>query len=137
MTDAQAWALAASVIAVGWLTLRFVHVERQEKRFASARELLHRERMAALDQGLVPPEEPRIGEPGSRAPLSWQAAVLGLGIVLLCAGVGFTIGLRLVPRTPEMVGMQELASLGLIPALAGAGLVLFWYLLGRSGGGAS
>ena len=137
MTDAQVWALAAAAVAMLWLVLRFVYLERQAKRGIGVRELLHRERMAALDQGLLPPEEPRIEETGRGSLPRWDSAMLGLGLVLLCAGVGFMIGLKLVPRTPEMLGMQELASLGLIPALAGAGLVLYWFLLRRSGKGAA
>lgn len=137
MTDAQVWALVVGGVGVIWLTLRFVQLERQAGRRAAARKLLHEERMAALEQGLLPPEEPWVEGRGAAGRVTWPSAVLGLGLVLLCAGVGFTVGLRLVPRTPEMLGMQELASLGLIPALAGAGLVLYWHLLRRSGGGAT
>lgn len=135
MTDAQAWALAASVVAALWLSFRFVLLERQARRRGEARELFHRERMAALEQGFVPPEEPSLEEKTGISRMRWESAMLGLGIFLLCVGVGFMIGLRLVPRTPEMLGMQELASLGLIPAMAGAGLVLYWFLLRRSGDG--
>lgn len=135
MTDSQSWALAAAVVAGLFVVLRFVRLERQAQRRATARELLHRERMAAIDRNLQPPADASPAR--SAAAPRWESTILGLGLVLLCTGLGFMLGLRLVPRTPEMLGMQELASLGLIPALAGAGFLFYWFLLGRSSGGAS
>jgi hypothetical protein len=42
------------------------------------------------------------------------------------------IGLLFVPATPEMGGMRDLAPLGAIPIMTGAGLLLYHALLRRS-----
>jgi len=49
--------------------------------------------------------------------------MLMVGGTLLFGGVGYWVGLSSVPRTPQTLGMHELASLGAIPALVGAGLL--------------
>lgn len=137
MTDPQAWALVAFAVAALWLVLRYRFREREARRRHEREELRSRERMAALEQGMVPPEEPPSREPARDSAVSWESIVLGLGLVLSLAGIGSVVGLHLVPRTPEVRGLQEMASLGLIPTMAGIGLVLYWVLLQRSKGGHS
>lgn len=115
--------LAAAALAVWARHLR------EAKRVAE-REMIHRERMAALEKGAALPELPAgLQAPGEasgngRAWVS-QAALLA-GLTLLFAGVGLFAAFTMIPGTPETAGMQALAPIGLIPAFAGLGLLLFY-----------
>ncbi|HEX6199391.1 MAG TPA: DUF6249 domain-containing protein [Thermoanaerobaculia bacterium] len=117
--------LAAAALAVWARHLR------ESKRVAE-REMIHRERMAALEKGLALPELPA----GLRAPgelsgngRAWvsQAALLA-GLTLLFGGIGLFLAFFIIPDTPETAGMQAIAPVGLMPAFAGVGLLLFYVL---------
>lgn len=106
---------------------------REAKRVA-VREMLHRERVAALEKGQPLPEVPaETGAADGGDPAAWigRTALL-VGLALLFAGIGFGAAFGLVPDTPETMGMQELAPLGLLPAFTGVGLLLFYLLDRRS-----
>ena len=115
--------LAAAALAVWARHLR------ESKRLAE-REMVHRERMVALEKGAALPELLA----GLRAPgevpgngRAWvsQAALLA-GLTLLFAGVGLFVGFTMVPDTPETAGLHAMAPVGFIPAFAGLGLLLFY-----------
>lgn len=117
--------LAAAALAVWARHLR------ESKRLAE-REMVHRERMAALEKGAPLPELLA----GLRAPgeapgngRAWvaQAALLA-GLTLLLGGVGLFVAFTMIADTPETAGLQALAPVGLIPAFAGLGLLLFYDL---------
>lgn len=104
----------------------------KETKRVAKREMLHRERMAALEQGVALPElaegSPNTGQ-GAGNGRGWvaQAALLA-GLTLLFGGVGFVAAFYFTPSTPETVGMRELAPMGFIPAFAGLGLLIFYVL---------
>lgn len=117
--------LAAAALAVWARHLR------ESKRVAE-REMIHRERLAALEKGAALPELLA----GLRAPgdppgngRGWvsQAALLA-GLALLFAGVGLFVAFTMIPEAPKGDGLHSLAPVGLIPAFAGLGLLLFYDL---------
>jgi hypothetical protein len=57
---------------------------------------------------------------------------LGLGLLFFFFGIGFFIAFNIIPDTPATRGMQEMASLGFIPALSGIGLLAFYLLTRRT-----
>jgi hypothetical protein len=117
--------LAAAALAVWARHLR------EAKRVAE-REMIHRERMAALEKGAALPELPAglrgaSEETGNGRAWVSQAALLA-GLTLLLGGIGLFVAFIMVPDTPEMGGLQAMAPIGLIPAFAGLGLLLFYDL---------
>ena len=108
-------ALAAAAIAY----MLFKHRERQRRL-----ELVHQERLAAMDKGFplleLPIDLPR-RPPDPRAPLVH-------GIVWSAFGVGGMLALRLV----GLPGGPPLWPLPLPLALLGAGLILYYVLVSRA-----
>jgi hypothetical protein len=146
MTTELGWALLAILIIAGWIGVGFAREQLERRNRMRLREMLHQERMAALDKGLVLPETDvddlllqsfdASQVRGSPLPegLSERAlrrTVLGIGLVLLFGGVGWYLGVSAVPSTRETLGMPEMASLGAIPAMVGLGLLIFWLALVR------
>jgi hypothetical protein len=134
MTD-WIWPIVAAVAIAAWAGVR-VHRERLRHRLAAERErMLHEERLAAMrdrnwaELGLdiahahVPREEAAVD-----AHAMIRHAALAAGLVLLLAGIGYVVGIALVPETRETLGLREMATIGLIPAMAGAGLLAYVYL---------
>lgn len=122
-------ALAALVlITSAWLLSRHV----RDAKLLRLREMAHRERLAALERGIessIPrPDEFELEPP---RPFPLDRLVLGAGIVLTSGGVGTMAAYRLIPRTREMAGMQELWTLGLIPVALGLGLLLYAWISRR------
>lgn len=130
MSYEQVWMaiLIPALLAAAALAVWARHL-REAKRVAE-REMLHRERMAALEKGAALPELPAglrgAGEEtgNGRAWVS-QAALLA-GLTLLFAGVGLFVAFIMIPDTPKGDGLHSIAPVGLIPALAGLGLLLFY-----------
>ena len=94
-------------------------------------EMLHQERLAAIEKGIPLPELPELGPPPPR-PVGPKKehpnAALATGIILLFAGLGGVAALALVPA-------QELRRYWSTPlplAMVGFGLVLFHYLTKKS-----
>ena len=138
--------LVLGLAAGGGLSVWSRHLA-QKKRL-EVRRMIHRERMAALEKGVglseLPPDLAGAaggarGEAGGEgAGARWvQRSALAAGLTLVFVGLGMSVGLHLVPETPELSGLGDLAFLGVIPLFAGVGLLLFWWLDRRlTGGGA-
>lgn len=97
------------------------------------REMIHRERMAAMEKGL-PIDEikledtamPEITMTSSRADtVTWiRFTALFLGLAFFFGGIGMTVAFRIAPD----YGFNEIWSIGLIPALTGLGLLIFYFM---------
>ena len=97
------------------------------------RQMRHRERLAAIDKGSLEGQPPSgEGDPSMSNPaMQWKdpatyvnwfrLTTLGLGFLLMFGGVGMLTAFIIIPD-PEM---QKLWSVGLIPIMAGFGLLLF------------
>jgi hypothetical protein len=105
-------ALAAVVVAY----LYFRHVERQRRL-----EIVHQERLAAMDKGIPLPELPRDAPKVPKPPDPREPLIHG--IVWLALGFGAMLALRLIPHAPV------LWPLPLPIALLGIGLILYYALV--------
>jgi hypothetical protein len=119
--------LAALAVPLGFFSI-FVFFGYFDYRSKKRRlEVLHQERMAAIEKGIPLPELPEL-EPPPRpaAPKGdYPNAALLTGIILLCAGVGGIGGFILSPP------LQKYFSLPLPLVLVGFGLVLYHYLTNK------
>lgn len=139
MRDDYFWALFGLAWVFGWaLVWLLVHLQRQRTRLR-LREMAHRERLAALERQVPLPELPELDEDRALSPWTDPKAqpvllarlALGLGLLGLFVGIGFRLGSWL-SGDPDQ---HATWSLGLIPAMGGVGLLLYWLLLGRSASG--
>ena len=130
------WSLALllgvwSLILVG----RFIN----EKSRRSENELIYRERIEAMQKGLPlpdrPPESPiaqalaqqmGLNRTAQANSIRWfRTASLALGLFFLFGGLG------MLAAYSVMDGFREIWAIGLIPAMAGVGFLLF-FVLSRS-----
>ena len=115
---------AGAVVATAVAVIHAVRLRHQ--RLLQEREMTHRERMAAIEKGLELPPVTAF-EANSQQPAAGGA--LPAGLVLLLGGVGLFVAFRFVPTVGDSgAGLHNFASLGLIPAFAGAGLVIFSWM---------
>lgn len=125
------WALGLGALAVWRGHLRRRHEER-------LREMVHRERMLALERQVPLPElldleakaPPRPAESGVDL-LGWRPRrpALGCGILAVALGGGIVAGFLL----SDIEELRATWSLGLIPLLLGNGLLLVHLLERRAG----
>ena len=102
----------------------------REKSRLKESEMIHRERVEAMQQGLPVPEAPEIPTTDagasirvSRLSIHWFRAVsLALGLLFLFTGIGMCFAF--------LIGedFRDVWSIGMIPAMAGIGLLLFFAL---------
>ncbi len=124
-------ALALAVIlAFIWgrqyLKLRKRHLER---------EMLHRERLLAMEKGIPLPEFPTLAEEPSGSLLDYLSGsiaipklALGCGLILIFGGAGMVAAFLIVPDSE----LHKVWSVGLIPGFIGVGFVLYYLFIRRS-----
>ena len=132
------WFLLALVFIFGWAGIVVLAKYLKNKSRARVRELIHKERMVAIEKGVPLGELPdhflqaENGESEGFLPNingDWDRKIaLGLGLVTLFGGIGLALGFYLIPETRDTEGLQSLASVGLIPTLIGVGLLLYYRL---------
>ena len=98
-----------------------------------ARAMLHAERLAAIEKGIAPPEEPRTaGEAGGKQPgtsggTESPTHALGMGLFWLFVGIGFILSMRVVyPESTRWGWGIIVVALGL------AYLVGYWLVRGKA-----
>ena len=130
MRDEFFWTVVVLVWVFGWVTIWYLRKRAVESRAMKLRELLHIERMAAITNGVPLPEIPTEDEaiPGwvqpeaERLRAVWlRRMALVLGLLALFTGVGMCAGFYWSPDR----NFHVMWSLGLIPMMAGVGLLLF------------
>jgi Domain of unknown function (DUF6249) len=124
-------ALALAVIlAFIWgrqyLKLRKRHLER---------EMLHRERLLAMEKGIPLPEFPTLAEEPSGSLLDYLSGsivipklALGCGLILIFGGAGMVAAFLIAPDSE----LHKAWSVGLIPGFIGVGFVLYYLFIRRS-----
>lgn len=132
------WALVALVWVFGWVAVWYLRRRAVESRSLKLRELVHRERMAAIEKGVPLPEIPAEEEAdpvwlrseAERMRAAWlRRTALILGLLFLFGGLGMCAGFYWAPDR----GFNGMWTLGLIPAMSGLGLLLYAVLASRSG----
>jgi hypothetical protein len=131
------WSLLALVWIFGWATLWYLRRRAVEQRQLKMREIVHRERMAALEKGVPLPEIPVDDEAdpawlrpeAERLRSAWLRRIATmLGLLALFAGLGMCAGFYWSPDR----GFHGMWTLGLIPAMSGVGLLLYAVVAPRS-----
>lgn len=120
--------LGALIIAVGYAAAVAAESTARQKARVRIRELIHDERIKALDKGIpiedLPPD-PSETENEWFASRSWMKGVrlsaLAIGLVLSFTGVGMLVGTWFSPDSE----LNKVATMSLIPIMAGLGLLLF------------
>ncbi len=134
------WAFFGAIFIFGWVLLVILVNHLRAKQRLRLKEMAHNERMMAMEKGVPVTEIPGEDDIETLAAglghgvdntttLRWiRYACLATGLVLVFFGIGWVAGFTAIPETPQTRGMSELATLGLIPAFTGAGLLLFYSL---------
>ena len=119
------WVFAcAAVLIVVWYL--------RSKRRLEEMNLIHQERIKAIDKGVPLPEFPGPSEEARMQQIDkiftppklnprWP---LGAGVVVIMAGLGYTVAM-LLSSDPEAA---KIWSMGLIGVFTGFGLILYYYL---------
>lgn len=130
MYDAMIWVALSLVWIFGWATLWYLRRRAVEANALKLRELLHRERLAAIDKGVPLPEIPLESEDdpvwlrpeAERVRAAWlRRMALILGLFCLFGGLGICVGFYFAPDR----GFHVMWTIGFIPALAGLGLLIY------------
>ena len=132
------WSLVGLIWIFGWVAVWYLRRRAVESRSLKLRELLHRERMAAIEKGVPLPEIPVEEEAdpvwlrpeAERMRAAWlRRTALILGLFFLFGGLGMCAGFYWAPDR----GFHGMWTLGFIPALSGLGLLIYAALATRSG----
>lgn len=114
------WPIFGMVWIFGWVAAGLVWRAHSSRRRDKVREMVHRERMLALEKG-TPLPELDLGENGSAAAdkAGGRRAALALGLMLLFGGTGMMAAFMMA------VDLSDLWPLGLIFLFIGVGLLLY------------
>jgi len=132
------WAAFGLIWIFGWVAVWYLRRRAVEARSLKLRELVHRERLAAIDKGVPLPEIPLEEEADSawlrpeaeRVRTAWLRRVAFLlGLFFLFGGLGMAAGFYWAPDR----GFNAMWTLGFIPAMSGIGLLLYAALVSRLG----
>jgi hypothetical protein len=113
----------------GWALIFYLFYREKTKRRLHVFDLIHKERMQAIEKGLPYPELPpyMIEEEDSRSlqvrPVS-PRRIAGLAIVVILGGSGALTALNM----SQDRYLQSLWSMGLIPIFLGVGLLLYAWI---------
>lgn len=124
MRDEFFWALFGGGFIMFWAILIALTQHLRATRKLRERELLHKERVLSLEQGIPLPED---RAPALLAAPALQSLALALGLLLLFIGIGLSLAFYLTSDVDE----SSQWPLGLIPAMAGLGLLFYTWVSRR------
>lgn len=124
MRDEFFWALFGGGFIMFWAILIAGTQQLRAARRLRERELLHKERVLSLEQGVPLPED---RAPTTLTASALQSLSLALGLLLLFFGIGLSLAFYLTSDLDE----SGQWSLGLIPAMAGIGLLFYVWISRR------
>lgn len=136
MADQIFWPIFGVVLLLAIAAMGILARHLKEQRRLALREMVQKERLAAMDKGIpitewsedmmtTASETSSNGKPLNLVALKLTS--LGVGLVMIFAGIGMMFAFQL-SGDHELV---ELTSLGVIPLMTGLGLVLFHWLIKR------
>lgn len=112
------------VLALAGGIVAYLHLRNKSRQHRM--EIIHRERMAAMEKGIPLPEFPF--DPEQRQDRSGELVVPILGVVLFCLSAGAMIALR--SMLPEAQASMWIAPLPF--AFLGVGLIAFHFMKGEA-----
>ena len=131
-----------AVLVIGGLLVLWGYgdlVSGSHKSASRARDQLHKERLAAIEKGLPPPDGSfdesllaYLSDDGSE--LDWRrrrASAYGWAIAFVLGGVGWAGATIIISRESAIGWLQDTWSFGLIPVLLGSGIFLHAVLTRR------
>lgn len=127
------WVLIGFAWIFGWVIIGLVGSHLSNKRRNERLQMVHAERMKAMEKGVPLPELPELeeeyastywGSPGPRHP----RAVLGAATILATVGVGLSTVFLIWGQVGGVDWIRDLWPLGLLPIFIGLGLVFYHYL---------
>ncbi|HEX4954609.1 MAG TPA: DUF6249 domain-containing protein [Thermoanaerobaculia bacterium] len=114
------WSIFGACFVFLWALIIIGQQRFRSRRDLKERELLHAERLAALEKGVEVPAytpAPAVDWAGSALP----RLALAVGLLLVFTGAGILVGFYFAPED----GFRSMWTVGFIPALAGVGLSLY------------
>ena len=138
MYDGLLWATLGIAWVFGWAIIWYFRRKRVEANSLRLRELVHEERLAAIEKGVPLPEIPSEEEAdpiwlrpeAERMRAAWlRRSALILGLFFLFGGLGMTAGFYYAPDR----GFNAMWTLGFIPSMSGVGLLLYAAIASRAG----
>jgi hypothetical protein len=138
--DSGFWA----ILVIGGLLVLWGYgdlVSGSHKVAARARDQLHKERLAAIEKGLPPPDGSFdesllafLSDDGGRE-LDWRrqrASAYSWAIAFLLGGLGWSVATTVIPGNESSIGWLHYTwSFGLIPVLLGLGILLRTFVTRR------
>jgi len=124
--EALQWTLSGAAFVIVWGVIFAVAGHYRSKQRLAEREMLHQERLRALEKGVpfadLPEQAPRMPA------VEWAERVLplaakALGFTATFVGLGLCVAFWFAPDP----GFRDLWTMGLIPGLGGVGLLLYGY----------
>ena len=121
------------VFIFGLIGFGLVRKSLADKERLQLREMVHRERMVAMEKNLpidqLASEDvamPEVTLTSTRGEsIAWiRFTALFLGLAFFFGGIGMSVAFRIAPETD----FNDIWSLGLIPALTGFGLLIFYFM---------
>jgi len=125
-----------AVLVIGGLLVLWGYgdlVSGSHKSASRARDQLHKERLAAIEKGLPPPDGSfdesllaYLSDDGG-SELDWRrrrASAFGWAIAFLLGGIGWTGATIIISRESAIGWLRDTWSFGLIPVLLGLGIFL-------------
>lgn len=135
MTYEHIWFLLTLAWIFGWAGFVILAKYLRNRSRLRVREMMHKERMLAMEKGVPLGELPDhlnggIVEESEGTKMfvigDWDRKIaLALGLLFLFGGIGTILGLYLLPDTAVTEEAKSAASVGLIPALIGVGLLIY------------
>ncbi len=117
------------ILVLGSWGLTLVGRSLRDKKMLREREMIHQERMQAMQSGIEVAQQSPTPVPSTSNPAAharWFRMVsLGLGLFMLFVGIGMCIAFSIAED------FEPLWPIGIIPALAGVGFLLFYRLSAR------
>ena len=136
MDDNEFYAALGIVWVFGFIAVILVAWHMRSRRRFERLQIIHEERMKAMEKGIPLPEFPALeddettGKIGvalsaNMAPRAWNPRwPLGVGVLLIMGGTGVMVAMMLSGREP----LNELWPFGLIGDFLGIGMFLFYFL---------
>ncbi len=121
--EGQFYSALGVIWVFGFVAVMLIVWNMRNKRRMEKLQMIHQERMAAMEKGVPLPEFPEIED----VPVQMKSTLnprwpLGLGAVFIMAGIGTSIAMRLGQ------GFEEIWSFGFIGVFLGFGLILYYFL---------
>jgi hypothetical protein len=140
MGDMGLWILVVWLIIFWWGVVSLLVKYLRHRNRLKLREIVHKERMTAIEKGVPLPELPEVTLEHLQDEEIWRGSIIGnqqmrklalaLGLVLLFGGIGVSLTFAALPDNfkIETFGLRGGEAFGIIPVMIGIGLLIYYRL---------